>query len=174
LGGIESLGINIPVLICQIFNITLLSVALYFLLFKKFLAKMEERKQKIQQGLENAERAQAQAAQAQAIYDERVEQAEREREAILTQAREEGERIKAEAAAQAREEAREEAKRTLAEERQAFEAEQQQALAALHGQIVDLVLAATRKLVEEELDEKAQRKLIDRVLADLGAPDEIQ
>jgi F-type H+-transporting ATPase subunit b len=174
LEGIQSLGINIPVLIAQIINIAILFAALYFLLFKGFLKTMEERKQKIQQGLEDAERAQEEWTRAEAVFQERMEQIEREREAIITQAREEAERLRAEVAAQAREEAREEARRILAQEREAFEAERQQAVADMHNQIVGLVLAATRKVVEEGMDEQVQRQLIDRFLSESGTLGEIQ
>lgn len=172
--GIQSLGINLPVLIAQIINIAILFAALYFLLFKGFLKTMEERKQKIQQGLEDAERAQAEWTRAEAVFQERMEQIEQEREAIIAEARKEAERLRAEAAAQAREEAREEARRILAQEREAFEAERQQAVADMHNQIVGLVLAATRKVVEEGMDEQVQRRLIDRFLSESGTLGEIQ
>jgi F-type H+-transporting ATPase subunit b len=170
---LEALGINLSVLIAQVCNLAILFAALYFLLFKRLRTTMEERKQKIQQGLEEAERAQAEAARAEAVFQERMEQIEQEREAIIAQAREEAERLKAEAAAQAREEAREEAQRTLAQEREAFETERQQALADMHNQIVGLVLAATRKVVEEGIDEQVQRRLIDRFLSETGTLGEV-
>ena len=172
--GIQSLGINLPVLIAQIINIAILFAALYFLLFKGFLKTMEERKQKIQQGLEDAERAEAEAARAETVFQERMEQVEREREAIIAQAREEAERLRAEAADQAREEAREEARRVLAQEREAFEAERQQVLADMHNQIVGLVLAATRKVVGESIDEQMQQRLVDRFLSEMDTLGEVQ
>jgi F-type H+-transporting ATPase subunit b len=174
LEGIQSLGINIPVLIAQIINIAILFAALYFLLFKGFLKTMEERKQKIQQGLKDAERAQAEWTRAEAVFQERMEQIEQEREAIIAEARKEAERLRAEAAAQAHEEAREEARGILTQEREAFEAERQQVLADMHNQIVGLVLAATRKVVEEGMDEQVQRQLIDRFLSESGTLGEIQ
>ena len=172
--GIQALGINIPVLIAQIINIAILFAALYFLLFKRFLQTMEERKQKIEQGLEDAERAQTEAARAEAVFQERMEEVDREREAIIAQAREEAERLRAEAADQAREEAREEAQRILAQEREAFEAERQRAVADMHNQIVSLVLSATRKVVGEGMDEQVQRQLIDRFLSEPGMLGEVQ
>jgi F-type H+-transporting ATPase subunit b len=171
---VEALGINLPVLLAQIINIGILFAALYFLLFKRFLQTMEERKKKIQQGLEEGERAQERATRAEAIYQERMEQIEREREALIAQAREEAERLRAESVAQAREEALEEARRVLAQEREAFEAERQDALADAHSQIVGLVLAATRKVVGEGIDERMQRRLIDRFLSEMEPLGEVQ
>jgi F-type H+-transporting ATPase subunit b len=174
LEGIQALGINLPVLIAQIINVAILFAALYFLLFKRFLQMTEERKQRIQQGLEEAERAQAEAARAETVYQERMEQIEREREALIAQAREEAERLRAEAVTQAREEAREKARRILAKEREVFEAERQRGLTDMHSEVVDLVLAATRKVVEEGVDEHMQRRLIDRFLSESGPLGEVQ
>lgn len=170
----EALGINLPVLIAQVINLALLFAALYFLLFKNFLKTMEERKQKIQQGLEEAERAQAEWTRAEAVFQERMEQVEREREAIITEAKEEAERLRAGTVAQAREEAREEARRILAQEREAFEVQRQQAVADMQNQVVGLVMAATRKVVEESMDERMQRQLIDRFLSEMETLGEVQ
>ena len=170
----EALGINPLVLIAQIANLAILFFLLNKLLFKNFLKAMEERKRRIQEGLEKAERADAQMAQAEAVFQEKMEEIERERDSILAKAREEAERLKTEASVQAREEARDEAQRILAQEREAFEAERQQAMADMSNQIVGLVLAATRKVIEEDLDEKKQRKLIERFLSEMGTQDEVQ
>jgi F-type H+-transporting ATPase subunit b len=171
---LEALGINLYVLIAQVINLAILFLVLRSLLFKGFLKKMEERKQKIQQGLEEAERAQEKATRAEAIYQERMEQIEREREALIAEAREEAERLRAEMVAQAREDAREEARRIIAQEREEFEAERQQAIADMHSQMVSLVMTATRKVVEEGIDEQVQHRLIDRFLDETGALGRIQ
>jgi F-type H+-transporting ATPase subunit b len=171
---LEALGINLPVLIAQVINLAILFAALYFLLFKRFLKTMEERKQRIQQGLEEAERAQAEWTRAEAVFQERMEQVEREREAIITEAKEEAERLRAGTVAQAREEAREEARRILAQEREAFEVQRQQAVADMRNQVVGLVMAATRKVVEESIDERMQRQLIDRFLSEMETLGEVQ
>ncbi len=170
----EAIGIDPGVLLSQVVNITILALGLYFLLFRRVGGMLAERRAKIEQGLQDAERAQARAAQAEAVYAERIEAAERERETILAQAKEEADKIKAEAKKQAQAEAREESQRVLAQEKEAFQTEREQALADMHDQVVSLVLAATRKVIEESLDEKMQRKLIDKFLNEVGTADSIQ
>jgi F-type H+-transporting ATPase subunit b len=171
---LEALGINLPVLIAQTINLAILFAALYFLLFKRFLKTMEERKQRIQQGVEEAERVQEEWTRAEAVFQERMEQVEQEREAIIAQAREEAERLRAEAVGQAREEAREEARRVLAQEREAFEVQRQQAVADMRNQVVSLVMAATRKVVGESIDAQVQHRLIDRFLSEMDTLGEVQ
>ena len=80
----------------------------------------------------------------------------------------------AETVAQAREEARQEAGRVLAQEREVFEAERQQALTDVQNQIVGLVMDATRKVVGEGIDERMQRRLIDRFLSEMETLGEVQ
>jgi F-type H+-transporting ATPase subunit b len=171
---LEGLGIDLGVLISQIVNFVLLFLALYFLLFKRVFAMLDERKKRIQQGLEDAQRAQEEWTRAEAFFHERMEEVERDRAAIIAQAREEAEQLRAEAVGQAREEAREEARRILAQGQEAFEAERQQAVADMRNQVISLVLAATRKVVEESIDEPMQRRLIDRFLSEVDTLGEVQ
>jgi F-type H+-transporting ATPase subunit b len=171
---LESLGINLYVLIAQIVNIVILFFVLRSLLFNRFLEMMEERKQRIQEGLEKADSAQERAWEAERVYQERMEEIEREREAIISEAKEEAEQLQAEMLSQAREEAEEEARRIVAERRAAFEAERREMMADMRNQMASLVMAATRKVVDEGMDEEVQHRLIDRFLSETDALGEIQ
>ncbi len=170
----EALGINLYVLIAQIVNIVILFFVLRALLFNRFLGMMEERKQRIQQGLEEADRAQERAWEAERMYEERMEKIEREREAIIGEAKEEAKQLRAELLAQAREEAEEEARRIVAEKQAAFEAERRETMADIRSEMASLVMAATRKVVEEGIDEQVQHQLIDRFLSEASALGETQ
>jgi len=171
---LEALGINLYVLIAQIVNIVILFFVLRALLFDRFLEMMEERKQRIQQGLEEADRAQERAWEAERVYQERMEEIEREREAIISEAKEEAKQLREEMLAQAHAEAEEEAQRIVAERRAAFEAERRETIADIRSEMASLVMAATRKVVEEGMDERVQHQLIDRFLSEAGALGEIQ
>ena len=170
----EALGINLYVLIAQIVNIVVLFFVLRALLFDRFLEMMEERKQRIQEGLEEADRAQERAREAERIYRERMEEIEREREAIISEAKEEAKQLRAEMLAQTREEAEEEARRIVAERRAAFEAERRETITDIRSEMTSLVMAATRKVVEEGIDEQVQHQLIDRFLNETSTLGEIQ
>jgi len=63
--GISALGINLPSLLAQLINFTLLLVLLTVLAYKPLLRVLDERKKRIQEGLEASEAAkQRQAARA--------------------------------------------------------------------------------------------------------------
>ncbi|HID62693.1 MAG TPA: F0F1 ATP synthase subunit B [Anaerolineae bacterium] len=163
--ALGALGINGPFLLSQIVNFLILFLALRFLLWKPMLKMLNERKQRIAQGLEDAEQARKDRERAQAEYEERIKQAEQEREKILSKAAEEAEQAKAEALAQARAQA----ERIVAEGKEAVERERQQMLAELRSQVAALSIAAANKLIGEALDEQRQRRLIDEFFSGIKA-----
>jgi F-type H+-transporting ATPase subunit b len=118
---------------------------------------LETRRQKIQQGLEDAQ-----------VASEARENAEAEAEKILAAKQTEASEIVRQATARADEVAKE--MKTAAEKeivelrKQAeveIEEERNQVLGEVRGQVAALAVAAAQKLVGEVLDEKRQRALID-------------
>jgi F-type H+-transporting ATPase subunit b len=163
-GGLP-LGINPVYLFAQLLNLVILFVVLYVFVFKRFLTMLDERSARIKKGLEDAQIADKRAAEAEEAYRERIEQAERENRAVLAKAAQEAEKLREDILAKAREEARQ----IIAQERENFEAERQQAVAELRRQMTDLVVLATRKVVEGTMvDEARQRRLISEFLTQVG------
>jgi F-type H+-transporting ATPase subunit b len=165
LEALGALGINGPFLLSQIVNFLILFLALRILLWKPMLKMLNERKQRIAQGLEDAEQARRERERAKAEYEERIKQAGQEREEILARAVEEGEQAKAETLAQARAQA----ERIVAEGKETVERERQQMLAELRNQVAALSIAAANKLIGEALDEQRQRRLIDDFFSGIKA-----
>jgi F-type H+-transporting ATPase subunit b len=165
LEALGALGVNVPFLLSQIVNFLILFLALRFLLWKPMLKMLNERKQRIAQGLEDAEQARKDRERAQAEYEERIKQAEQEREEILARAAEEGEGARAETLAQARAQA----EQIVAEGKETVEQERQQMLAELRSQVAALSIAAANKLIGEALDEQRQRRLIDEFFSGIKA-----
>ncbi|TEU17209.1 MAG: F0F1 ATP synthase subunit B [Anaerolineales bacterium] len=163
--ALGALGVNGPFLLSQIINFLILFLALRFLLWKPMLKMLNERKQRIAQGLEDAEQARKDRERAQAEYGERIKQAEQEREEILARAAEEAEQARAETLAQARAQA----EQIVAEGKETVEQERQQMLAELHSQVAALSIAAANKLIGEALDEQRQRRLIDEFFSGIKA-----
>ena len=159
------LGINPIYLLAQLLNLVILFVALYKFVFKRFLTMLDERSARIKKGLEDAEIAGKRAAEAEEVYQERIEQAERDRRAILAKAAQEAEKLKEDILAKAGDEARQ----IIVKEREDFEAQRERAAAELRGQMTDLVIMATRKVVEQTtMGEATQRRLIGEFLAEVG------
>ncbi len=161
----EALGINLGYLLVQIFNFLILLVVLRAWVFKPVLGLLEERRERIAQGLEDAR-----------VAEEAREKAEGEAEEIIAEAQQEANKRVREATTRAEEAARD--IRSAAEdeaneirESAAAEAEQakQEALGELRGQIASLAMAAAQKLIGEALDEQRQRTLIDEFFSGVKA-----
>lgn len=153
----EALGINLGYLLVQILNFAILFVVLRAWVFKPITNMLEERREKIAQGLEDAR-----------VAEEAREKAEEEAEKIISEAQQQANKRVREATERAEEAAREvraEAEHEAADIREAAknEAEQakQEALGELRGQIAALAMSAAQKLIGEALDEKRQRALIN-------------
>lgn len=153
----EQLGISPGLLIVQIIAFTIVFLTLNAWVYKPMLNMMENRKQKIAQGLEDARvaaeaRANAEKEAAKIISDAQTQASQIVREAT-ERAATAGQDVKAAAeaeAAQAREAAIAEA-----------EVERNRILGDLRSQVAGLAMAAANKLVGESLDEKRQRALLD-------------
>lgn len=165
MGALGELGINGPFLLSQIVNFLILFAALYFLLWKRILRMLEERKQRIAQGLAEAEQARKDRERAEAEYQQRIERAEQDREEILAKAVGKGVQAKEEILA----EARAEAERIIADARTELERDRQEMLAELRGQVASLAIAVSNKIIGETLDERRQRRLIDEFFSGIRA-----
>ena len=160
----EKLGINLGLLVSQIVNFTLLVVLLSMLLYKPIQRMLRERRDRIAKSMADVDEARAAAARAQHDYDLRIAEAQRKAQEIIGQAAQAGDKVRAEIEADARREA--DAIRQKAHEEAA--AEKARVLAEVQSQIATLSMTATEKVLGKAVDAKAQRELVDQVLAELG------
>jgi len=165
LEALEGLGINPGFLLSQVVNFLILFAGLYFLLWKPILKMLDQRKERIQQGLEDAERAREERERAQAEFNKRLAEAAQEREKIIAQAKEEAQEERKAILAQAEQEA----ERALIEAREEAQLEGERILEELRGQVAVLAIAAANRLIGEALDEERQRRLVDEFFTGISA-----
>lgn len=156
----EKLGVSAPLLISQMVNFLLLLALLWFLLYKRVLGVLGERRQKIQDSLQEAERIRQEAAEARQAYERDLEAARRESQAAIAQATQVSEKVREEIVAEARQEARQ----ILERAREQIEYERQQAMAELRDQVASLAILAAEKVIRQSLDGQAHRRLIGEFL----------
>jgi len=157
---LEALGINLGLLISQIFNFTLLAVLLYFVAYKPILRMLDERSERIKKGLEDAEIASRRAAEMEQEFEQRMTEARQEGQEIIAQAIQRSERHRQEILEEARTQARaeiEKAKEVIVREREL-------AMEELRREVADLSLTISKKVIGEALDEPSQRRLIAQFL----------
>jgi len=164
-GPLEALGINPAFLLSQIVNFLILFALLYFLLWKRVLKMLDERKRRIAQGLEEAEQARRERERAAQEYERLLEEARQERDKIIAQATEEGGKAGEVMVA----EARAKAEQLIVAGRATIEADRQQMLADVRSQVATLAIAVSNKIIGEALDEQRQRRLIDEFFSGIRA-----
>jgi F-type H+-transporting ATPase subunit b len=161
---LESLGINLGLLVSQLVIFTLLALLLYMLLYKPVLRMLNQRKERIARSMADVDAAREAAAKAQLEYDRKVAEAQRKAQEIIAQAAQTGEQAGAEIKSAAVQEA--EAIRQQAREDAAHE--KAQILTDVQKQIASLSMLATERVLGQALDSEMQHKLIDQFLAEMG------
>ncbi len=160
--GLKSLGINLPSLLAQLINFTILLVVLYLLAYKPMLKYLDERRRRIQEGLEASEQAKERLANAQVEVEAQLERARHEGQALVGQAQQVATRIQEEG----RQQARADAEALLARARSEIQLERDGAIARLRREFADLTIAAAEKVINQSLDRKAHQRLIQETLAE--------
>ena len=160
-GGLISLDKS---LIVQAVNFVILLLILQRLLYKPFLAKMEERTGAIKRSLEEAQAARAEAAHQVEENATRLRQAHAEaaaiREQALKEAGEEQRRLV--------ESARAEAQRLVESAKAQMDADIRRAREELRREVADLATAVAEKLVRRSLRDEDHRRIVADTISRLG------
>lgn len=161
-GGLISLDKS---LIIQVVNFLILLFVLHRILYKPFLAKMDERTQAIKKSLEEAQAARAEAARQQEENAARLTAAHREavsiREQALREASEESRKHLEAAQAQAR--------KLVDDARSQMDAEIRRARDELRREVAELATAVAEKLVRRSLREDDHRRIVADAVARIGS-----
>ncbi len=158
--GIAALGFNLPGLIAQLINFGLLLVIMRMFLYKPVLKLLDERKRRIQEGLERAEQAAEQALASEGEVRRAVEEARAEGQQAVARAQEAAQRLRTEL----EERARADADQIVERAREEVRAERDQAIRQLRAEFTDLTIAAAERVIGQSLDRAAHQRLIDEVL----------
>lgn len=132
--------------------------------YPRVMDAAERRQRQIGEQLAAAERARQEAEQGLGDAKARMDEARRQAAEIIEGAGRSAEQVRAEL----RGRAQEEAKRIVENAQREIEAERQKAIDSVRGQVAELVVAATEKVVGETLDEQRHRSLIDRAIAQVS------
>ena len=160
--AVEALGLNLPQLIAQVVNFFILLVILRLVAYKPILKMLDERKQKIAEGLNAAENARAEAASAQANIQAQLDVARKEGQEIVANAQNIATRIQVDA----REQSTKDREASLERARAEIQMERDRAIADLRGEFADITVKAAEKVINQSLDRQAHQRVIDETLAE--------
>lgn len=161
----DALGISGWKLIIQLISFLIFIVLLWKLAGGPITRMLDQRQDKIREGMEAAERMQAELQATSAKNEEVLRQARVDAQQILTEARATGDAQ----IARAKDEAGRQADDYLARARQTLQAETENARQLLRQEVAGLAVTAATKIVRKELDPATQAKLIEETLSEAAA-----
>lgn len=153
-------------------NMTLIGQMIAFAIFVWFCMKyvwppitqaLTERQQRIQDGLEEADRARAELHKANEQAEETLRESREEAARILDNTRARANQMIEEA----RTDARAEGERMIANARSEIDSEIQQAKSELRAQVATLAIQGAERILESSIDEKKHREMVDRLAEEL-------
>jgi F-type H+-transporting ATPase subunit b len=147
---------------------TLVCFAITFFVLRKYAfgpiqKAIDDRRERIRQSIEEADRAREEARHLLEEHRKLVGRAKAEAEGILAEAR----RIADSQRERVREETEVDRQRRLDETKRQIEAETQRALDQIRAEVAELTLIATSKVTGKVLDRDDHRKLIEDAIGDL-------
>jgi F-type H+-transporting ATPase subunit b len=151
---------------------TLIIFVLLLLLLSKFafppiLGAVEARERSLQEAIEGAKADREAAAALLAQQRAELERSRTEAQQLIAEGRSAGEKLRAEMLEQTRQQQQE----LLDRARREIEAERDRAIAELRREAVDLAIAGASKVIEQNLDSTANRRLVETFLASVASTD---
>lgn len=154
---------NPGLIIWTIVTFVLLVVVLRKFAWRPLLEALTKREESVRGAIERAEHAREEAERLLEEHRKQVARAEAEAHRILAEGRALGEKLKTEIVEQANAQARK-----LADQaKQEIERDKDAALATLRGEVATLAIKAAEKILDETLDEKRHRQIVDSFMNNL-------
>jgi F-type H+-transporting ATPase subunit b len=164
--GIDALGFNLPALIAQLINFTLLLIIFRLLLYRPLLNILDQRKQRIEEGLQASDEAKRRLAETESDVRNEMDRARQEGQALITQAQQAANRLREDETQRARAEAEQLIERARGE----IALERDAAIADLRREFAGLAVTAAERVIKKEIDPGTHRQLIEEVLTE-ASPD---
>ncbi len=162
------LNVDEGLIIWTIITFILLLLVLKAVAWKPLLAMLDERERRIRESLNQAEKAREEAQNAADENRRAMEHAQAEARQTISEGREAAER----AAAEVRARAADEAQQMLQQARRTIRQEKEQAIQELRTHAAGLAIDAAGKVLNENLDNARNRKLVDEFIDSIPDTDQ--
>ncbi|MFC1637972.1 F0F1 ATP synthase subunit B [Patescibacteria group bacterium] len=157
---INALGLNVKILLAQLINFSVLLFVLYKFAYNPILKMLDERNDKIEKGIKDAESA-----------TDKLVEIEKKEKKVLSDARKEAQKIISSAEDMAKknkedimEDAKKQSQDILEKAKRTIEQEKSQMMAEVKKEVIELVGVATEKVVGEKIDEDKDKEIIESVI----------
>lgn len=160
---LQKLGIDWRLLIAQLVNFLILAILLYKLLYKPILGILENRKEKIEKGLKDAEKLGEELERTKELQVREVNKAKIEARGIIENAQKlaemSGQEIKGKT--------KREVEKLITAARTQILDEKEKMMAEARKEIASLVLNISEKVFRKMVDTKMNQKLIEESIRDI-------
>jgi len=159
----EGLGIDLKLIVYQLINFLLLVGALTYILHKPLTKLLDKRSEEIKEGLDNAAKAKEALAKATEKQEEMLAEAERKGHALIEEVRLQSKELEKQLEAKAEERA----ERVLAHAEEEIAAERIRLRTELKGELAEMVVNATGKVLKEAPLGSEKREQIEKIVTTL-------
>ena len=169
-GGIATLGINLPIFIAQLINFVVVLLVLWKFAYGPLVKILDERSKKIDESLKKSDDIDVRVAALEKEQQTVIATAKAEASHILEMARTDAESRKQELLAAAKKEV----ERVVSLGKEQLKAEQINMIREAKAELVAIAVAATKKILEETVDEKKSSALAEAVVKKMTAYEDHQ
>ena len=160
---LDSFGLNLNLFLFQLANFAIVAAILWFLILKPLSKKLAERKNLIDQSLDNAKKIQDSLAKSEADYKKRMAAARVEAEKLLEAASGEAGAV----AEELKTKARLDIEALVKQAKHNIQMEKDEMITAFRGQAAALVVLALEKILEEKMTAEKDKKIIAGIVGKL-------
>src|SRR5882762_10499557 len=160
----RTFGVDWPHLIAQIISFSIVCILLYKFAYKRVLTMLEERRQRIAEGLANAEKSKAELAKAEAQRQEILNQANAQANKLIEEARAAAARVQE----QETQKAIAQAESIMVKAREAAAADHARMLAELKREVGTLVVRTTTAVTGKVLTPDDQQRIAEETRRQLA------
>jgi F-type H+-transporting ATPase subunit b len=146
---VDQFGLRLPFFVAQVLNFIIVASLLWFFAFKPVMASITERQRKIDEGLKNAEDANARLEETKKVTQASIHEAQLKGQKLI----EEAQKAAKEFADKQQQEAIEKASALITKAQAAIELEKKKMLAEARTEIARLVVATTERVLSQQLSE---------------------
>lgn len=157
--ALSSLGIDLKLIIAQVVNFSILLFVLTKFLYKPLIKIMDERKQKIAQGLKDSQEAGDKLAQADKTSRQQISEAVTQANSIIDKAKKEAE-VEANAIL---DKAKNKASDIVEKAQEAAKQREEEIMKSVRLRVAGLVGAAFEKIARKDIDEKSIERAIEEI-----------
>jgi F-type H+-transporting ATPase subunit b len=157
------LNVDPGLIIWTFVTFLILLILLRLTAWKPILKALETREQNIRTSLEKAEKAREDAERILQENKRNLDAAEEQVQRVLKEGRAFAEKMRQEMIGKANDESR----RMIEHAKEQIEREKQEALKVLRAEVAHLAIQAAGKILDEQLDAKKHKKIVDKFIDDL-------